>query len=164
MFKKTAVVLIAATLGMGAARADDFDKLVQSIPAEVTEVATAGNWADGDLRGDFRAIIIDTPANGTIQAHLVLQVMAYGADGLSTKVFKTVQVKQINDKKLPNAFIAVLEDGTENQVTWQVTSFDASSNADIASIVTINAKGEVDVKDAPKEDDAASQQSADRKN
>lgn len=157
MFKKAGMILIAAAASASVARADDIDKLLQSIPAEVTEVATAGNWADGDLRGDFRAIVVDTPANGTIHAHLVLQVMAYGPDGISTRVYKTVPVKQINDKMLPNAFIAVFEDGTENQVTWQITSFDANSNADVASIVTINAKGEVEVKDAPKDDDASQQ-------
>ncbi len=159
MFKKAGMILIAVAASASLARAEDLDKLVQSIPAEVTEVATAGNWADGDLRGDFRAIVVDTPANGTIHAHLILQVMAYGPDGISTRVYKTIPVKQINDKMLPNAFIAVFEDGTENQVTWQVTSFDANSNADIASIVTVNAKGEVEVKDAPKDDDSTSQQS-----
>ena len=84
--------------------------------------------------------------------------MAVSADGNTSKVHKTVAVKQIADKKLPNAFLAVEEDGTENEVTWRVTSYDSNSNADIGALVTINAKGEVEVKDAPKEEESAAQQ------
>ena len=84
--------------------------------------------------------------------------MAVSADGNTSKVHKTAAVKQIADKKLPNAFLAVEEDGTENEVTWRVTSYDSNSNADIGALVTINAKGEVEVKDAPKEEESAAQQ------
>jgi len=157
MYARIAATVIAACLAFSSARAQDAEKLTLSIPAEVTEVATAGTWSDSDVSGVFRATVLTVPAGDTTQAHLVLQLMSVSADGNTSKVHKTVPVKQIADKKLPNAFLAVEEDGTENEVTWRVTSYDSNSNADIGALVTINAKGDVQVKDAPKEEESAAQ-------
>ncbi len=163
MYARIAATVIVACLTLSAARAQDAEKLTLSVPPEVTEVATAGTWRDGDdASGVFRATILTVPAGDTTQAHLVLQLMAVSPDGNTSKVHKTIAVKQIAAKKLPNAFLAVEEDGTENEVTWRVTSYDSNSNADIAALVTINAKGEVEVKDAPKEEDSAAQQDQDK--
>ncbi|MBI4724776.1 MAG: hypothetical protein HY765_07300 [Rhodomicrobium sp.] len=157
MYGKIAATLIIAFATLSSARAENAEKLALSVPAEVTEVATAGTWSDGDASGVFRATVLTVPAGETTQAHLVLQLMTVSPDGSTSKIYKTVAVKKIADKKLPNAFLAVEEDGTENEVTWRVTSYDANSNADIGALVTINAKGEVTVKDAPKEEDTAAQ-------
>ncbi len=162
MYARIAATLIVACLTFSAVRAQDAEKLTLSIPPEVTEVATAGTWSDGDASGVFRATVLTVPAGDTTQAHLVLQLMAVSPDGNTSKVHKTVAVKEIAAKKLPNAFLAVEEDGTENEVTWRVTSYDSNSNADIGALVTINAKGEVEVKDAPKEEDSAAQQDQDK--
>lgn len=163
MFRKMAAGLIISLAPLSIAKAEDASKLALSIPAEVTEVATAGSWANGDASGVFRAIVLTAPAGDTTQAHLVLQLLTLGTDGSPNKVHKTVLVNRIDEKKLPNAFLAVEEDGTENEVTWRVTTYDSNSNADIGALVTIDAKGEVTVKDAPKEEDTASQ-SGDKKN
>ena len=163
MYARIAATVIVACLTLSPVRAQDAGKLALSIPPEVTEVATAGTWSDGDASGVFRATVLTVPQGDTTQAHLVLQLMAVSSDGNTSKVHKTVPVKQIADKKLPNAFLAVEEDGTENEVTWRVTSYDSNSNADIGALVTINAKGEVEVKDAPKEEESAAQQSDDKK-
>ncbi len=164
MFRKMAATLIVALATFSMAKAEDASKLALTVPAEVTEVATAGSWADGDASGVFRAIVLTVPAGDSTQAHLVLQLLTLGTDGSPNKVYKTVVVNKIADKKLPNAFLAVEEDGTENEVTWRVTTYDSNSNADIGALVTINAKGEVTVKDAPKEEDSAAQQGEDKKN
>ncbi len=164
MFRKMAATFIVAFATLSSAKAEDAAKLALSIPAEVTEVATAGTWSDGDASGVFRATVLTSPSGDGTQAHLVLQLMAVSAEGNTSKVFKTVPVKKIDEKKLPNAFLAVEEDGTENEVTWRVTSYDSNSNADIGALVTVNSKGEVTVKDAPKEEDSAAQQGEDKKN
>lgn len=164
MFRTMAATLIIAFATLSSARADDASKFALSIPAEVTEVATAGSWADGDASGVFRAIVLTAPSGDSTQAHLVLQLLTLSTDGSPNKVYKTVVVKKIDDKKLPNAFLAVEEDGTENEVTWRVTTYDSNSNADIGALVTIDAKGEVTVKDAPKEEDTAAQQGEEQKN
>jgi hypothetical protein len=171
MFRKMAATFIVALATLSSAAAEDArlnDKdparLALSIPAEVTEVATAGTWSDGDTSGVFRATVLTAPSGDGTQAHLVLQLMAVSAEGNTSKVHKTVPVRRIDEKKLPNAFLAVEEDGTENEVTWRVTSYDSNSNADIGALVTINSKGEVTVKDAPKEEDSAAQQGEEKKN
>ena len=164
MYARIAATVIVACLTLSSARAQDAEKLVQAIPPEVTEVATAGTWSDGDSSGVFRATVLTVPSGDTTQAHLVLQLMAVSSDGNTSKVYKTAPVKKIADRKLPNAFLAVEEDGTENEVTWRVTSYDSNSNADIGALVTIDAKGEVAVKDAPKEEDSAAQQGDGKKN
>ena len=140
MYRKIAATLIVVGLSISTARAEDPEKLALSIPPEVTEVATAGTWTDGDQSGVFRATVLTVAAGDTTQAHLVLQLMAVSADGNTSKVYKTAVVKQISDKKLPNAFLAVEEDSTENEVTWRVTSYDASSDSDTGTLVKINAK------------------------
>ena len=134
MYARIAATLIVVCLALSPARAQDAEKLTLSIPAEVTEVATAGTWSDGDASGVFRATVLTVPSGDVTQAHLVLQLMAVSADGNTSKVHKTVAVKKISDKKLPNAFLAVEEDGTENEVTWRVTSYDSNSNADIGAL------------------------------
>ena len=152
MFRKLAATLIVAFATFSMAKAEDANKLALTVPAEVTEVATAGSWADGEASGVFRAIVLTTPSGELTQAHMIVQLLTLGTDGSPNKVFKTVLVGRIDEKKLPNAFLAVEEDGTENEVTWRVTTYDSNSNADIGALVTINAKGEVTVKDAPKEE------------
>ncbi len=164
MFRKLAATLIVAFATLSTAKAEDASKLALTVPAEVTEVATAGSWADGEASGVFRAIVLTTPSGDSTQAHMVVQLLTLGTDGSPNKVYKTVLVNKIDDKKLPNAFLAVEEDGTENEVTWRVTTYDSNSNADIGALVTINSKGEVTVKDAPKEEDQAAQQGEDKKN
>ena len=164
MFRKLAATLIVAFATFSMAKAEDANKLALTVPAEVTEVATAGSWADGEASGVFRAIVLTTPSGESTQAHMIVQLLTLGTDGSPNKVFKTVLVGRIDEKKLPNAFLAVEDDGTENEVTWRVTTYDSNSNADIGALVTINAKGEVTVKDAPKEEDSAAQQGEAKKN
>ncbi len=164
MFRKMAATLIVALATLSMARAEDASKLAFTVPAEVTEVATAGSWADGEASGVFRAIVLTTPSGDSTQAHMVVQLLTLGTDGSPNKVYKTVLVNKIDEKKLPNAFLAVEEDGTENEVTWRVTTYDSNSNADIGALVTIDSKGTVTVKDAPKEEDSAAQQGEAKKN
>jgi hypothetical protein len=163
MYSRVVATLIVALFMLSPARAQNVESLALSVPTEVTEVATAGTWSDGDQSGVFRATVLTVATGGTTQANLVLQLMAVSPDGNTSKVFKTVIVKKIADKKLPNAFLAVEEDGTENEVTWRVTSYDSNSNADLGALVTINSKGIVEVKDAPKEEDASTIQGSDEK-
>jgi hypothetical protein len=164
MVFRAAATLILALAALTAAYAEDAAKLTLQIPPEVTEVATAGTWSDGEASGVFRATVITSQAGDSTQAHLVVQLMAVSPDGNSSKVYKTVPVKQLDDRKFPNAFLAVEEDGTENEVTWRVTSYNYNSNAEVGAIVTINSKGEVMFRDAAKEEDTASQPAPDKKN
>ena len=62
MFRKLAATLIVAFATLSTAKAEDASKLALTVPAEVTEVATAGSWADGEASGVFRAIVLTTPS------------------------------------------------------------------------------------------------------
>ena len=62
MFRKMAATLIVAFATFSMAKAEDASKLALAVPAEVTEVATAGSWADGEASGVFRAIVLTTPS------------------------------------------------------------------------------------------------------
>jgi hypothetical protein len=139
----------AAVALASAAFAQDAEKLAATVPPEVSEIATAGTWNNGNLTGVFRAIVIMTPTPKSTQANLIVQLLAVGPDGVKTTVAKSIHVKKVAEKKLPNAFLAVEEDTTENEITWRLTSYDAQSDTDTGVLVSVNAKGETDVKDAP---------------
>ncbi len=163
MFRKMAATLIVAFTTLSVAKAEDTGKLALAVPVQVTEVATASSWEDGEVSGVFRAIVLTTPSGDSTQAHMIVQLLTLGPDGSPNKVYKSAVVSKIDEKKLPNAFLAVEEDGTENEVTWRVTTYDSNSNADVSALVTINAKGEITVKDAPGEEEAAAPGEADKK-
>jgi hypothetical protein len=154
MFKKALGFCIGLSLLVSGAQAQEAERLAAAVPAEVTEIATAGTWTDGKDSGVFRAIVLTTPAKDTTQAHLIVQLMSVSADGTTSKVAKSVDVKQITEKKLPNAFLAVEEDSSENEITWRLTSYDANTDTDNATLIKIDAKGVLDVKSAPKDDAA----------
>lgn len=147
---KTFFAAIAIAITGSAALAQDIQKLAEAVPPEVSEIATAGTWTQGDTTGVFRAIVLTTPAGTSTQAHLVVQLMSLSEDGSEAKVAKSVYVKKVSDKKLPNAFLAVEEDNTENEISWRLTSYDAENDTDTGLLVTVNAAGEAQVKDAPK--------------
>jgi hypothetical protein len=163
MLKPILTAILILGLGGAAARAQDAEKLAASVPAEISEVATAGTWSDASKTGIFRAIIVTTPSGGATQAQLAVQLVALSADGTQATVAKTIFVKKISEKKLPNAFLAVEEDSTENEITWRLTSYDAASDTDSSVLVTVNAKGEVQVKDAPKDEDFGADAAAEKK-
>ncbi len=146
-------VFAAAAFAMSTAHAQDAERMTLAIPAEVTEVITAGTWSDEGKSGVFRATVLTAPVKDSSQAHLVLQMMAISQDGNSSQIYKTVPVSQVSDKKLPNAFLTVEEDSTENEVTWRLTSYDAASDTDGGTLIKINAKGVIEVKAAAKDDD-----------
>src|SRR5262245_2356480 len=76
MYSKIAATLIVAGMAISTAKAEDIEKMALAIPPEVTEVATAGTWSDGDVSGVFRATVLTVPAGDTTQAQLVLQLMS----------------------------------------------------------------------------------------
>ena len=61
MYARIAATVIVACLTLSPVRAQDAEKLTLSIPPEVTEVATAGTWSDGDASGVFRATVLTVP-------------------------------------------------------------------------------------------------------
>jgi hypothetical protein len=141
-------VAISLCLATAPAAAQDAARIAEAIPPAVTEIATAGSWRDGARAGVFRAVVVTAPAKSGTQVQLVLQMLEVAADGAAS-LTRSVPVTTLADKNLPNAFLAVEEDTTENEITWRLTSYDAQSDTDKAVLVSFNAKGQAVVKDAP---------------
>jgi hypothetical protein len=103
------------------------EQLVAAVPAEVPEVHTGGSWQDGNTQGVFRALAVLVPADNTTRVYL--QWIAMKQDSPLPEIVKTVPIKEIIDKKLPNAFIS-MEAEKEGEVIVVISSYDPASNKD----------------------------------
>ena len=130
----------AATPGMAqapaAARAPE--QIVAAIPTEVPEVHTGGSWQDGGLQGVFRTVTVLSTKDNT--AHVFIQWISLKADSPTPEIAKTVEIKEVADKKLPNAFVT-LEADKEGEATIIVASFDPATSKDVAVAFTASKPG-----------------------
>jgi hypothetical protein len=141
-------------------RADDAEKFAGQIPSEVTEVVTGGTWAEGDTTGVFRGIVVTSPAGkDASQASVIVQWLAMDKSGAAGKVVKSVAVKEVSEKKLQNAFLA-LDAENENELTLIITSYDAQKDEDASMQVKFNAKGQYEIMPTPKEEPATKEEPA----
>lgn len=142
------------------AQAQDAGKFAAQIPAEVTEVVTGGTWTDGDASGVFRGIVVTAPTGkDASQASVIVQWLSVDKSGAAGKVVKSVAVKEVSDKKLQNAFLA-LDAENENELTLIITSYDAQKDEDASMQVKFNVKGEYEIVQAPKEEPAQKEEPA----
>jgi hypothetical protein len=136
-FKLAAALCLAGSLAtlawMETARAQGAAKspeqIAASIPTEVPEVHTGGSWQDGSAQGVFRTITVLASKDNT--AHVFIQWISLKADSPIPEIAKTVLIKEVSDKKLPNAFVT-LEADKEGEATIVVASFDPATNKDVA--------------------------------
>lgn len=112
-----------------AAPARTAEQIVAAIPTEVPEVHTGGSWQDGGAQGVFRTITVLSAKDNTAQ--VFIQWIALKANSPIPEVAKTVAIKEVADKKLPNAFVT-LEADKEGEATIVVASFDPATNKDFA--------------------------------
>lgn len=145
-------VLLLLTLP-GSAQAQDATKVAGQVPPEVSEVVSGGSWTQGDASGSFRAIVVNTSEGGQSQAHVIVQWVQSGKDA-APKVTKSSVVKEIKEKKLQNAFLA-MDTENENELTVIVTSYDAKKDEDISMLVKLSAAGSYEILPAPKDDSQA---------
>lgn len=138
--------------------AKDAEKFASQIPSEVTEVVTGGTWTEGETTGVFRGIVVTAPAGkDASQASVIVQWLAMDKSGAAGKVVKSVTVKEVAEKKLQNAFLA-LDAENENELTLIITSYDAQKDEDASMQVKFNAKGQYEIVPTPKEEPAASKE------
>ena len=117
----------ATAQAQGAAKSPE--QIALAIPTEVPEVHTGGSWQDGGTQGVFRTITVLSAKDNT--AHVFIQWIALKADNPIPEIAKTVVIKEVTDKKLPNAFVS-LEANKEGEATIIVASFDPATNKDVA--------------------------------
>ena len=105
------------------------DQIAAAIPTEVPEVHTGGSWQDGGAQGVFRTITVLSAKENV--AHVYIQWISLKADNPIPEIAKTVLIKEVADKKLPNAFVT-LEAEKEGEATIVVASFDPATSKDYA--------------------------------
>jgi hypothetical protein len=105
------------------------EQIVAAIPTEVPEVHTGGSWQDGGAQGVFRTVTVLSPKDNLAQ--VFIQWISLKADSPIPEIAKTVLIKEVTEKKLPNAFVT-LEADKEGEATIVVASFDPATNKDFA--------------------------------
>jgi hypothetical protein len=134
------------------------EKLAAQIPPEITEVVTGGTWSEGGAEGVFRGIVVTSPAGeGAGQASVIVQWLAMAKGGATGKVVKSVTVKEVTEKKLQNAFLA-LDVDNDNELTLIITSYDAQKDEDASMQVKFDSKGQYEIIPTPKEDPAVKEE------
>lgn len=124
-----ALWLSAADHAQAQAQAKSPEQIAAAIPTDIPEVHTGGSWQDGGLQGVFRTITVLSAKDNT--AHVFIQWISLKADNPIPEIAKTVQIKEVSDKKLPNAFVT-LEAEKEGEATIVVASFDPATSKDVA--------------------------------
>jgi hypothetical protein len=104
------------------------DQVAQSVPVEVPEVVTGGAWTDGKAQGVYRALVVLSGQKEAV-SHVFLQWIAVRPDTLVPEIARTVAVKEVNDRKLPSAFIT-LQAEKEGEAVLIVTAIDPKTNAE----------------------------------
>lgn len=102
------------------------EQIAQSVPVDVPEVVTGGAWTDGKASGVYRALVV-LSGQKEAASHVFLQWIAVNSSTLVPEIAKTVAVKEVNDKKLPSAFITLQAD-KEGEVILIVTTIDTKTN------------------------------------
>lgn len=159
MSRHLSLVLVVA-LGIFAAPpsfAQDAAKSAGQVPTDVSEVVSGGNWSEGDNSGVFRAVVVTTTADQTSQARVIVQMLAFEKGNPLPKIAKTIAIKEVEEKKLPNAFLA-MDVENDNELTLIITSYDAEKDQDTSMMVKFDSVGKYEIvppaKDEPTAGDA----------
>ena len=102
------------------------EQVAHALPVEVPEVVTGGAWTDGKSSGVYRALVVLSGQKEAV-SHVFLQWIVVKPDTLVPEIAKTVAVKEVNDKKLPSAFIT-LQAEKEGEAVLVVTTIDPKTN------------------------------------
>lgn len=124
--------------------ADATESLAAAVPAEVSEVVSGGTWTEGSANGVYRAMVVSTPAGDGQQANVVVQILSLASPNAVPKVIKSVVIKEVADKKLPNAFLA-MDAETVNEMTLIVSAYGAASDQDTSLHLKFNGSGAYEI-------------------
>lgn len=157
---RTACIVALLAGGTLPAYAEDVAAVAAALPIEVTEVVSGGNWTEGDASGVFRAITVTKPDGETAQAHVIVQMLETDKTGNVLKVAKTISVKEVEEKKLTNASLA-MDVENDNELTLIINSYDSEKDQDTSLLMKFDAKGKYAAVTAPKEEEAPEEAPAD---
>jgi hypothetical protein len=152
-----AVVLVTGL--SAAAFAQDALKTAAQVPTDISEIVSGGNWSEGDNSGVFRAIVVTTADGQTSQARVVVQMLAFEKGSTLPKIAKTIPIKEVEEKKLPNAFLA-MDVENDNELTLIITSYDAEKDQDTSMMVKLDNAGKYEIAPPAKEEPASAKPKA----
>ncbi len=148
---------VILTLGLGLSGAPAFAqdplKSASAVPTDVSEIVSGGNWSEGDNSGVFRAIVVTTTSGDTSQARVVVQMLSFEKSSPAPKITKSIAIKELDEKKLPNAFLA-MDVENDNEMTLIITSYDAEKDQDTSMMVKFDSTGKYEILPPPKEEPA----------
>lgn len=121
-----ALLTVSASGAVAQGLARSPDAMVQALPAEIPEVISGGGWQDGGLAGIYRGIIVMTQGTSGPEARVYVQWIGFKAEGGAPQIVKTVAIKEIADRRLANAQLA-LEADSDNEALLVVSTFDPVS-------------------------------------
>jgi hypothetical protein len=139
-----AAILAVFALSTPALAADGPETFAAAVPAEVSEVVSGGTWSEGSVNGVYRAIVVATPTADGQEANVVVQMLSLESAEATPKVIKTILIKEIAEKKLANAFLA-MDAETENEMTLIVTAYGAANDQDTSIQVKFDGTGKYEV-------------------
>jgi hypothetical protein len=146
---------LALVIGLSApAIAQDALKTAGQVPTDVSEVVSGGNWSEGDNSGVFRAIVVTNTDGQASQARVVVQMLTFEKGSPLPKIAKTIPVKEVEEKKLPNAFLA-MDVENDNELTLIITSYDAEKDQDTSMMVKFDGSGKYEIVPPAKDEEPA---------
>jgi hypothetical protein len=146
---------LALAIGLcGPAIAQDAVKSAGQVPTDVSEVVSGGNWSEGETNGVFRAIVVTNTDGQSSQARVFVQMLSFEKGGALPKIAKTITVKEVEEKKLPNAFLA-MDVENDNELTLIITSYDAEKDQDTSMMVKFDGAGKYEIVPPAKEEPTA---------
>lgn len=145
------LILALKLFGASSAWAQDAEKSAAAIPTDVSEIVSGGNWSEGETSGVFRAVVITSSVGQSSQARVIVQMLAFEKANPLPKIVKTIPVKEVEEKKLPNAFLA-MDVENDNELTLIITSYDAEKDQDTSMLVKFDGTGKYEIVPPPKEE------------
>ena len=142
-----ALIVITCALSFSASAAEDTEKLAAAVPAEVSEVVSGGTWSANGTSGVYRAIVV---GDGQ-QANIIVQMLSMESATAIPKLVKSVLIKEVAEKKLANAFLA-MDAETDNEMTLIVTAYGAGADQDTSMHVKFNGTGTYEILRTPGEE------------
>jgi hypothetical protein len=154
---RTACVMALLAGGAGFAQAEEAAAVADKVPTEITEVVSGGNWSQGETTGTFRAIAVTKQNGDATQANVIVQMLSSDKGSSVQKVVKSVAVKEVTERKLANAFLA-MDVENDNELTLIITSYDSEKDQDASLLVKFDNTGKYEIVTAPKDQPAKTDQ------
>ena len=145
---------LALALAASPSLAQDAMKSAAQVPTDITEIVSGGNWSEGEASGVFRAVVVTSTEGQASQARVIVQMLTFEKGNPLPKIAKTITVKEVEERKLPNAFLA-MDVENDNELTLIITSYEAEKDQDTSLMVKFDATGKYVIAPPAKEEPAA---------